>query len=837
MPPPAQPSRVRPFLLRGTSGAAGAPRDAVKGSARTGEVKAAKEDDAKLRRSKTIPGLETAAAGGPTSYKAVKGSTAMASSRTTTAAAAKPPATKRTSAIRPLSLAGPSLRPLSSTSSTLSSSRPRPLLHPELPSEPADATPTSRTRPLHHPDLPSESAAVPPAAVAPPPASSTSLEAVERLKLQKKRETLLARSRQRQQQQQQQGRLSSLAIRRDSPTLGEGGDGSPIARSKRWFSKLTTAGGEAGEEDENVPPSSTATSVGGEVRSSSRSRLGNDLSNSTSLTRSRRDRSPTPPFFASTSPNPPRSPVKKAAQAAQRFSSAPASALAPTPATPPPKMALRAPSRLAGQGAAKKRGYAGLGVVRVKRSREELRKKEVEEDAADEEGEVEEGMKHEEGYSSLQELLERHGYRDTRVVTPQSKPRLAPSSSPSTPAAAPPHSSSSTSLVPPASSAGAGVKEKSSMLSLRGLFSLWGPSSSSAADPPPPVPFLPAPSDAVRDSPNGSNNTLGKQQRIRSTRDMREWVSGVETAMAYSSSSSSSVGGSYAPTPQLEPSMRRAPASAAQAAGDTFGSPTSGRSYSSSLSLSASPPTPNSLRRVTSPAQPTLALSCASPAGASLSPYGTCAGTARQSLRHVVSESALGGGGAGGATGGYQSLTGLGIALPPSFLHDDPYSSRAAADDDDEDDAHTPTPSTPSVHVTPPAPPPGALSSGNGYSWLAPTAHFFLRQRASQVFSPFGAASSAVDAATGTTATQRWEAQAAAAGAEGKSRLGGGGGRPKLLRKAMSSAGLVRPVTTQAVVGTKSSAESLSLSIESVLSSSPGEEGVFGGEDLLGRRW
>ncbi|BGP19537.1 hypothetical protein JCM10213v2_007632 [Rhodosporidiobolus nylandii] len=495
-----------------------------------------------------------------------------------------------------------------------------------------------------------------------------------------------------------------------------------------------------------------------------------DRSNSRSPSPSRSP--PSPPFASSSSRNPPHSPLRRATfPASASFSTSKASG------------SVRGPQGLG----AKKKSYAGLGVgigagLRKSRSKESVRQQSEE---SEEPVNVPEEQKHEEGYASLQELLERHGYRDTRVITPRSsRLTLRACSSSSSLRSQGQHPGqqmrrpSAGSLAPP-TAAGDGaegaVKERPSLLSLRGVFSLF----SSAPSPDAGEKLSAAPPQEQRavEGAASSTGTLDvddagrKPERRRTRQDLQNWASDVATAQAL---------------PIFE-----------------FGSPSSVCSYSSSLSLSASPPTPEPLR---------------------LSPSLTIVGGQRKSLlpppprphknplRHAISDSVLDGTGATfhQQEGGYQSFTGLGITLPPSFL-DNPSPSSSCGSDEGENGA-------PVVHITPPAPPPGQARSG---SWLVPTLPF-LRERASQLFTLSSPSASAFDVATGRSRSP--------SGGEG----GKAGHGPRLLRKAVSTAGLVRPVTTQATVGTRSSAESLSLSIDSL--SASGEEGGRG-EGLLGRRW
>ncbi|GAA6030766.1 hypothetical protein JCM8097_008867 [Rhodosporidiobolus ruineniae] len=700
---------------------------------------------------------------------------AMQTERQKTATQQEERKTRRASTLRPLSLASSSLRPLSTISSSRSPTLSRPLAYTSYsPSSPLSPPPVSPRL-----DPPTVSSST----------SATRLEAVEQRKLQLKRQTLLAR------QHERSGSTHVLPDDHATPS----GEGSPIPRSKRWFSRLASSSASPsrrGAEDENVPPSP----VEGPNRSTAALPL-----------RTRQDRSPTPPFFASTSPNLPLLPVKQAAAARQDTAAAPST---------PTKGSLRGPA--AGGAGGKKGRYAGLGVVRVRKGKEVVPAAAAQTEEQVEEVEVlDETMRHVEGYSSLQELLERHGYRDTRVVTPQSKqPRK--SSFPAASPTASPRRPSASSLAPPAAT----IKEKASVLSLRGLFSLWSPSPDPSSSSPP----LPASTSAphagganadAQSLSNGSSGTLGRRARHIAPEDVQDWQAGV--AIAYSSSSSSS-GAAYslAPTPQLVLSSRTGVVTSAE----QFGSPTmsgsiDGRSYSSSLSLSASPPTPHSLRYP--PPQPTIAVSHAEPDALPHDLAGGAGGTAKKALRSVVSESALG---STGAALSYESFTGLGISVPSSFL-DIPSSSTHPSRAVDP-----PSPARPS-----PAPAAGPGSAGVGSWFAASLPTFSLRQRASQIFSLSPSTGNCVvDAATGRRPTPPSSLSSLSSTSAGARKAGGAG--PRLLRKANSSAGLTRPVECRATVGTRSSAESLSLSIDSFEMGGGGEAGGGGaGEDLLGRRW
>ncbi|GAA5979610.1 hypothetical protein JCM11641_007886 [Rhodosporidiobolus odoratus] len=725
--PPAQPTRCKPFLLRGISGGSTARNDKGKQVGLPPVPEKAK-DDAKFKRSKTMSVLDSPATTA-TSMSAASSARVASSSRPAAPPAAKQ-RKKRDPSFRPLSLAPASLHAYSSSS---------------LPSR-------QRSAP-HAPPLRS------PADSVSSPSSSTRLEAVEQHKLALKQERL----------KQRRTTIGGLPI---LPDESNGDSTAGMSRSKRWFSRLTYVSDKTGAMDgsrENVPP---ARSTGMEAPTPASSSL---LSDEQGQDR-HRSHSPagqlyspsTESFSSSASPRSPLSPttpfglVKE--RSTRRF-------------TLPSKPSLRNLHRQAEgveEGGKKKLG--GLGMARLMRSRENLHK-----DLEPEEPrEVPVEMRHEEGYSSLQELLERAGPRE-RIVPSKSSRSLRSSASSrnlrsSNSASSLPRRNAATLAVPSAA-----PKERPSLLSLRGIFSFL---SSTDDDAPPPSPSVPdtasytassgPPSPAFSPSPT------------------------FPTSPTLVSSPGLTIPGSSSATPQLDPSGH-------------FGSPcsSSGVSYSSSLSIS--PPTPASGLR------PTFAVAgpCSSSPGNLSTPR---LAPAKHSLRHAVSDSGLGlGGSMAGSdvdlrSGGYASFTGLGITVPSSFLtvpygRSPPVPASSASSPTSISFAEPPTPTLAPTTTTPAGP---KLSP-----WLAPS--LFLRERASQIFS--SSPSSAVDTAVGHTAAQRQETNLNSNNDSG----GGGSGRgvgPRLLRKAVSTAGLVcRPVTTQAtVVGegarSMSSVESLAGSID-----------------------
>jgi len=264
----------------------------------------------------------------------------------------------------------------------------------------------------------------------------------------------------------------------------------------------------------------------------------------------------------------------------------------------------------------------------------------------------------------------------------------------------------------------------------------------------------------------------------------------------------------------------------------------SARSYSSSLSLDFSPPTPHhplpsSSMHATSFC-PTIAIS--GDADSPTKPRHAGAGLGNSLvLRHAASDShLLTTSSSSLAFPRYESFSGLGISLPtPAF---DP----------------TP-PHTPHRVATPP-PAPGAFSG-------VPS---LLRERVSQLFSfsasptfpssssstsstrPPSPFASPIDAATGLSPSQRRLLSAAHAHAHTLARERGRA--PHLLRKAVSAGGLrvaALSQVTRAKVEAKSSRESLgSLEAAPVVEAAAGGAGAevdlmasAWGEDLLGRRW
>ncbi|KPV71535.1 uncharacterized protein RHOBADRAFT_50422 [Rhodotorula graminis WP1] len=499
------------------------------------------------------------------------------------------------------------------------------------------------------------------------------------------------------------------------------------------------------------------------------------------------------------------------------------------PATPPPATPPPAAAGLRGPG--KKASFTALGRGRAQAPAQST---------VDPVDPRVDGAEADPGFSSLQELLERHGYADTRVITPQAQKirpadlgahvdEVAPprASSPAPPSAAP-----SSSLAPPAPKT---LKERSSLLSLRGFFSLFSPTpeSDSGEDDEDAVEILADPVVV------GGGGTDSPQPRMRSASEVLHWVDGVNqefpppapplVSAPHPLSRSSlpiGLGSSLESTPQLLQYGARDDDTA------------SARSYSSSLSLDYSPPTPHhplpSSSAHASSFCPTIAIS--GDADSPTKPRHAGAGLGNSLvLRHAASDShLLTTSSSSSAFPRYESFSGLGISLPtPAF------------------DASPPHP--PHRVATPP-PAPGAFSG-------VPS---LLRERVSQLFSfsaspTFPSSSSSTsstrppspfaspfDAATGLSPSQRRLLSAAHAHAHTLARERGRA--PHLLRKAVSAGGLrvaALSQVTRAKVEAKSSRESLgSLEAAPVVDAAVGRAAAEAdwmanawGEDLLGRRW
>ncbi|BGP42990.1 hypothetical protein JCM10449v2_007005 [Rhodotorula kratochvilovae] len=473
-------------------------------------------------------------------------------------------------------------------------------------------------------------------------------------------------------------------------------------------------------------------------------------------------------------------------------------------------------------GPAKKASYTALGRGRVVRATSPTPGAKAED--------VKEGTGA--GFASLQELLEKNGYADTRVITPQAhKVRPAgfavpvdgvqadPSSS-CAPASAPSGAAVAASLAPEAQTqptGGKGLKQRSSLLSLRGWFSLFSPApeSEEGGDEEDEVEVL---ADHVAVAA-----TESPQPRMRSASEMLHWVEGVAEAyppppsaphpLSHSSLPLATSASSLEATPQLVQYRSHADDDSASA-----------RSYSSSLSLDYSPPTPHHPLPLVHAQSfcPTIAISPDAD-----SPLKARAGKSSGNslvLRHAASDSRLLLSPSFTSFPAYESFSGLGISVP---------SPSASC-------APTPPSHTPQRVATPP-PAPGMFSS----MWVPS----LLRERASQLFShaaspaatagassssSAGAFASPFDAATGLSPSQRRLLTAAHAQVHGRA--------PKLLRKAVSAGGLrvaAQGRVTRARVEAKSSRESLGSLEAAPVPVVGAEEAVASawGEDLLGRRW
>ncbi|GAA6016140.1 hypothetical protein JCM11491_000680 [Sporobolomyces phaffii] len=340
--------------------------------------------------------------------------------------------------------------------------------------------------------------------------------------------------------------------------------------------------------------------------------------------------------------------------------------------------------------------------------------------------------------SPLSSILAERGYQDTRVVTPNSKARAKESATATT-----------THLAAPQPQ----VKEKSSMLSLRGLFSLWGPSGETratiegkeetdadeAAEEEPP-------------SPNGSGGTFTHSPITRA----REWVEGVAIATAQDMDRSPATLESTTFTPPFNYSLST-----------TGDSPASSRSYSSSIVTASS---------IRSPPQVTIALPASTVAlsppafhrfPSTLSPPKL---NAIKSLRHVVSDSTL------------PQLLPHYTSFPfsPSSLESNGTDASAAADR-----LLSPFQSSETSHRS------RSPALEVQTSWLPPS----LRHRASQVFSLPMVGLGLTSSTPLFPQPHQFVQQSGIARTMNRA-VKADKRKPKLLRKAVSSAGLVRPVLT-----------------------------------------
>ncbi|GAA5954081.1 hypothetical protein JCM3765_005284 [Sporobolomyces pararoseus] len=349
-------------------------------------------------------------------------------------------------------------------------------------------------------------------------------------------------------------------------------------------------------------------------------------------------------------------------------------------------------------------------------------------------------------YTSLQEVLAERGYQDTRVLTPNSKAQAKKTTT----------TEPSSFLLPPQPQ----VKEKTSMLSLRGLFSLWGPNQDegSKEDGEQEVENEEGEAEGPP-SPNGSGGTFTVSPISRA----REWAQGVAIATAQDQARSpTSESTSFTPPFQYSLSA-------------TEDSPASSRSYSSSIVTASS---------IRSPPQVTIALPASTVAlsppsfhrfpATTLSPPSKS--QAIKSLRHVVSDSTL-----PQHLPHYTSFPFSPSSLDSSASHGFSSSPAASA----VDHLLSPYDSTRQSHKSPQLSTP-LLEAQT--SWL-PTS---LRHRASQVFSlPMVGLGLTSATPIFPNSRQTIQGQSGIARTRQTDKK-----KPKLLRKAVSSAGLVRPVLT-----------------------------------------
>lgn len=376
------------------------------------------------------------------------------------------------------------------------------------------------------------------------------------------------------------------------------------------------------------------------------------------------------------------------------------------------------------------------------------------------------------------------------------------------------------------------LKERPSLLSLRGLFSFFGSSAVDVEEDLATSPQLGFQERAEQPSPP-LTTTLESEatpvpQRLRTVSEMHRWVETVNEV--------------YPPPPM--PPIPGSTTSSATAVmpelhfehtadddEDDDDDAASCRSYSSSISFSGSPPTPQPLfggvdYGVVAPS---------SFSGSHLSPPvpvhdADLPRNKRLSLRHTVSDSNL--------LPSYQSFAGLGISAPspPAALRSQLAATRPAQMDLVATGRETTAMITSSSSAA-------ATASGLWGTTL-------LRTRASQLFS-LAMARSPVDAATGRSFfTMPPPPLARPEPTTFRSAPPYSRAPPKLLRKAVSSAGLVSaPQVRRTRVVTKASWESFG-SLEAKVSleggrpgsaASGGEAdldgGIGWGEDLLGRAW
>jgi len=302
------------------------------------------------------------------------------------------------------------------------------------------------------------------------------------------------------------------------------------------------------------------------------------------------------------------------------------------------------------------------------------------------------------------------------------------------------------------------------MLSLRGLFSLWGSAAENQEEGEQIISAEEGGEEDQPPSPNGSGGTVTHSPISRA----REWAQGVAIATAQDSDRSPAIE-STSFTPPFQYSLST-----------TEDSPASSRSYSSSIVTASS---------VRSPPQVTIALPSSTVAlsppsfdrfPSTLSPPKA---QAIKSLRHVVSDSTL-----------------------PQFLpHYTSFPFSPSSVDSTSTDLHE----SPAVGAVDYLLSPYNTSSSSRRStplleaqtsWLPSS----LRQRASQVFSlpmvGLGLTSATIAPSSIFPHHSRQPIPTGAQPGNARIRKDSSGGvdkkKPKLLRKAVSSAGLVRPVLT-----------------------------------------
>ena len=376
------------------------------------------------------------------------------------------------------------------------------------------------------------------------------------------------------------------------------------------------------------------------------------------------------------------------------------------------------------------------------------------------------------------------------------------------------------------------LKERPSLLSLRGLFSFFGSSAVDVEEDLATSPQLEFHERAEEEPSPPLTTALESEatpvpQRLRTVSEMHRWVETVNEVYPPPPMPASTASSATAVMPELH----------FEHTADDDDDAASCRSYSSSISFSGSPPTPQPLfggvdYGVVAPS---------SFSGSHLSPPvpvhdADLPRNKRLSLRHTVSDSNL--------LPSYQSFAGLGISAPspPPTPRSQLAATRPAQMDLVAAGRET------SAMIT---------SSSSSAATVAASGLWgttLLRTRASQLFS-LAMARSPVDAATGRSFFTMPPPSPSSARPEGTTFRSAHSqphsrAPPKLLRKAVSSAGLVSaPQVRRTRVVTKASWESFG-SLEAKVSldggrpgsAASGEDadldgGIGWGEDLLGRAW